>query len=259
MAISPDQLKSSTPASPKPSTDFADSEATTPPDSSPDQPAPSLPSPSTTSTPTRGGSAIQYEHRIFVTGNTRSGKSTLIRSLFLSAAAPRCVVDPADSNLTAIPGAVTFSDPRRVPKDAATIRFVPRDPADRDAYDQLYRWLFHNFPRTVWLDEPDQAAPASGWPRWVNTYQVQGAKRMLGHMVCATRPRNVMKSLIALAHHVFVFELPNPDDVKYLADLIGLPAAVLQRELQALPRFGFLWWNGVDRVLTVCPPIRPAA
>lgn len=192
-----------------------------------------------------------------MTGATRTGKSTLARALFLSAAAPRLVIDPADSSLTAIDGAVTFRDPRRPPKDAATARFVPVDPADRDAYDAVYRWAFANFPRYVWLDEPDQAAPAAGWPRWVNTYVVQGAKRQLGHLACATRPRWVMGSLIANAAHVIVFPLPNPADRRHVADLIGVPVAVLEAELHRLPEHGFVWWNGIDRQLTSCPPLSP--
>jgi hypothetical protein len=193
---------------------------------------------------------------VFLTGATRTGKSTLAKALFLSAAAPRLVIDPADSSLTSIDGAVTFSDPRRPPKDAATARFVPADPADRDAYDAVYRWAFANFPRYVWLDEPDQAAPANGWPRHVNTYVVQGAKRMLGHLACATRPRNVMVSLIANAQHVIAFDLPHPSDRRHLAELAGIPPAVLEAEMAALPQYGFLWWNGLERTLTSCPPLK---
>lgn len=187
---------------------------------------------------------------------TRSGKSTLARALFLSAAAPRLVIDPADSTLTAIDGAVTFSDPARPPKDAATARFVPRDPADRDAYDAVYRWAFANFPRYVWLDEPEWAAPASGWARWANTFVVQGAKRGLGHLACATRPRHVMRSLLSNAAHVMIFTLPNPDDRRHLADLVGLPRELLEAELSTLDDHGFLWWDVVARRLTVCPPLR---
>lgn len=193
---------------------------------------------------------------MFLTGATRSGKSTLARALFLSAAAPRLVIDPADSSLTAsvVDAGGTFCDPRR-PPNLATIRFVPRDPADRDAYDAVYRWAFANFPRYVWLDEPEQAAPAQGWSRAANTFVVQGAKRMLGHLACATRPRDVMRSLIANAQHVAIFALPNPDDRRHLADLVGLPRAVLDAELARLPEHGFLWWNGIARTMTACPPL----
>jgi hypothetical protein len=178
----------------------------------------------------------------------------LARTVFLSAEAPRLIVDPQDSELTAVAGAVTFSDPKRPPRDAATARFVPRDPADRHAYDLVYRWAFEHYPRYVWLDEAGQAAPATGFPRWLNTYVVQGRKRSLGHVACHARPREVNRNLIAQANHVFVFDLPNPDDRRHLADLMGLPVADLEEDLAALPEFGFLWWDG-DTLLS-CPPLR---
>ncbi|MGH9042679.1 MAG: hypothetical protein ACRDZ3_20885 [Acidimicrobiia bacterium] len=159
-----------------------------------------------------------------------------------------------DSDKTEVPGAVTFRDPARVPKDVATARFVPRDPDDEAAYDAVYRWAFTHYPRFVWLDEAGQAAPAQGGPRWLNTYQVQGRKRSLGHVACHTRPREVNRNLIAQANHVFIFDLPNPDDRRHIANLVGLPVAELEADLFALPDHGFLWWDG--DVLLSCPPLK---
>lgn len=189
-----------------------------------------------------------------MTGKTRSGKSLLARTVFLSAAAPRLIIDPADSDLTDVPGAVTFRDAKRPPADAATARFVPRDPADRNEYDLVYRWAFERYPRFVWLDEAGQAAPAQGGSRWLNTYLVQGAKRSLGHIACHGRPREINRNLIGSASHVLIFELPNPDDRRHLADLVGLPVAELEADLFALPPHGFLWWD--SETLWSCPPLR---
>ena len=206
---------------------------------------------------------IRYEHRLFLTGATRTGKSTLARGLFLEAAAPRMVIDPHDTALTVIKGAVTFSDPARATNDrgerwttAATARFVPDDPGDLDAYDQLYRWAFAHYPRYVWLDEAAEAMPANNCPRGAHRYVAQGAKRALGHLACHSRPREVARSLIAQAQHLFIFDLPNPDDHAHLAAAAGIPPATLSGHLAALPRFGFLWWNQLERELTICPPLR---
>ncbi len=192
-----------------------------------------------------------------MTGTTGTGKSTLTKKLFLSTAAPRLVVDPADSSLTASvasPGG-TFSDPLRVP-DVATARFVPRDPDDSDAYDALFRWAFARFPRYVWIDEAGQVAPASGYPKAVNTYVVQGRKRQLGLVACHTRPREVMKNFIAQAAHVFAFALPNPDDRRYLADIVGLPISNFNAAMEQLGQRDFLWWNQHTRTLTICPALK---
>lgn len=222
----------------------------TPAPSSPTRPGPGgLTRPPTSSSP----SGIGYAHRVFITGKSGTGKSLLAQALFLSAAAPRLVIDPADSDVTDVAGAVTFRDPARPPVDAATARFVPRDPADRDAYDAVYRWAFERFPRYLWLDEAGIAAPAQGCSRWINTVVVQGRKRSLGHLACHARPREVNRNLIAQANHVFVFDLPNPDDRRHLADLMGLAVADLETDLFALPDHGFLWWDGTT--LTSCPPL----
>lgn len=187
----------------------------------------------------------------------------MARRLFLSTPAPRLVVDPNDSSLTAIAGAVTFSDASRPTNErgeawrtAATARFVPDDPADRAAYNELYRWVWAHFPRYLWLDEAADAAPANGCPALVRRVIQQGAKRSLGHLACHTRPRELARNLIAQAQHVFVFELPNPDDRDHIARIAGIPREVIEAELGRLEPHGFLWWQQAERRLTVCRPLR---
>ena len=184
---------------------------------------------------------------MFLTGKTRSGKSHAAKRLFLSARAPRLVVDPADSSLTEVPGAVTFSDPLRATnpagenwRTAATARFVPRDPYDLDVYDAVYRWCFEHFPRYVWLDEAGIAAPAKGVPVGIGQVQNQGAKRQIGHIACHTRPREVFKGLLAQADHLLVFQLPNVADRQYVADCAGVDRQAFEAMHAALPPHGFI-------------------
>ncbi len=260
MTSSKSRPKKSTSKSRTSSTNSDDLEATTSESSShPRKPA------RTTSTPKRARSSLaevtsslRFEDRLFVVGATRTGKSTLTKRLFQSTSAPRLVVDPNDSSLTASvasPGG-TFSDPLRVP-DVATARFVPRDPDDRDAYDALFAWAFRQYPNYyVWVDEAGQVAPASGYPKALNRYVVQGAKRSLGFVSCHTRPREVMRNCIAQAAHVFCFDLPNPDDRKHIADIVGLSADELNGALNQLEHRGFLWFDAGARKLTICPPLK---
>lgn len=208
-------------------------------------------------------SAIRYEDRVFLTGRTGCGKSTLARALFLSVAAPRLVIDPLDSSMTTFPGEVTFSDPTRATnpqgenwREAATARFVPHDHADLDAYDAMYRWAFARFPRYVWLDEAADAMPAHQTRQvWARKYLIHGRKRSLGHMACHTRPVEVNRNLIAQAAHLFIFDTPHPADRRALADNMGFPLAQLEQHLVDLDEYGFLWWDQRAKTLRICPPL----
>lgn len=168
------------------------------------------------------------------------------------------MISPSDDEITDVPGAVTVRTLRQLEEhaDAETLRFVPIDPDDLDEYDAVYRWAFRHFPRYVWLDEAGQAAPAQGWPRRLGVYVVQGRKRELGHVACHTRPVEVAKNLIAQAAHVIAFDLPVPEDRRYVAAAAGVPPALFDAEMMALPEYGFVWWDRRAKQLTVCPPIR---
>lgn len=200
-------------------------------------------------------------------GATGSGKSRLARELFLSAAPPRLVIDPRDSDLTDVPGAVTFRDPRQLDSlaDEETLRFVPSDPSDKRAFDRLYRWAFDHYPRWVWCDEPDDAMPSQGYPKHANVYVVQGRKRALGHLCCSTAPVFLMRSLYRNLQHLVLFDLPIADDRAYVAKNAGIPladfeaataeAAALTKVTPDGPKGGFVWWEQLTRTLTILPPL----
>lgn len=212
----------------------------------------------------RSRSAIRYADRVLMVGTTGCGKSTVARRMFLSVAAPRLVIDPADSLLTELPGAVTFSDARRRLNErgedwraAATARFVPTDPEDVDAYDAVYRWCFDRFPRYVWCDEAADALPVKRAPSSGRRYLTQGRKRQLGHLACSTRPRDIDRNLFAQAQHILIWRCANVEDFDHVAKQAGTPPAVLAQLLGELPEHGFVWFDQRAMTLTACPPMRP--
>lgn len=214
---------------------------------------------------------IRYEDRIFVCGTTSSGKSQLARRLYLASAAPRLVIDPANSALTNTPGAVTFHDPTTgvTPSgdswhDAATARFVPADPYDLSAYSALYDYLFARAqagrPCWVWCDEARYVFPSDGGRNRGGLRAIaQGRKFGLGHLACHTRPRWVRTDLVSEAAHVFLFDLPAAADRAYVADNIGITASELDAAHAQLDPHGYLWWRQRTRELLICEPLPRSA
>jgi len=193
---------------------------------------------------------------VLAVGSTGSGKSHLVRALLLGRPGRRLVIDPSDSTLTEIPGAVTFSDPHRATnhrgeswRQAATARFVPTDPADLDTYDAVYAWALDHAPITVWLDEGRIAMPANGTRPHALRYVMQGRKHLAGHLVATTRPIGVNVEIRSESQHLFVFRLTEHDDQVAVAKRLGLKPKDLRDALRPLDEHGFLHWCARDPYL----------
>lgn len=213
--------------------------------------------------------SIRYEHRVFLTGQTLSGKSTLAKELHLSAKPPTVVLDPTASEICASVGAALITDPYTWPdSEAGRWRFVPKDPFDLDAYEALYAQIWRRLTAStddarkwanchVWADEAGDCLPVNGAPKAARQFVYRGAKVMGGHLACHTRPREVYRHLLTDAAHIGVFDTPDPADRQYLAENAGVPAALLSSLLDALPEKGFLWINRIARPrrITPCPAL----
>lgn len=199
---------------------------------------------------------IAYQDRILIVGRTFCGKSKLAREIAKKVHRPLMIVDPQGSETTRIPGAVLFRDPRRPPADAAIRRFVPTDPADLDAYDAVYRWVLQrSFPHWVWCDEAGDVFPVRRTPPNVRRLLTHGRKRQIGHLATHTRPREIDPNLIAQAAHLVVFQLPNPNDRRHVADVAGIAPAALDAHLDQLDEHGFVWFDVARQDLRVFPPL----
>lgn len=217
---------------------------------------------------------IRRSDRLLLVGHTGCGKSTVARMIAQGYDGPLLIIDPADSTITDLPGARQVRGPAarglrdqdvhdqvvaalEAAAEARVIRWVPGEADRLSEYDAVYRWAFgRRYPGLVWLDEAGIAAPANGCPRAVTTYLVQGRKRRLAHLACHTRPREISRNLIAQAQHVLVWNLPNPDDVKAVADQAGIPAAELAERLRQLPEHGYVYFDQRTHQLVDIEPVR---
>lgn len=200
--------------------------------------------------------------RIFLCGTTGEGKSLLSRSLFQAAPAPKVVVDPVGSSMTAEIGPmVTFRDPTRLP-DAAVTRFVPYDPQDLDAYEVLHQRLWARLKRAVaagdsrwwslwmWWDEAGMVMPVHKAPPSAVSMVVTGRKWNIGGAACHTRPREVHRQVPAQSQHAVIFGLGLDEDRAYVAGQCSISKAELDQVLDELPSGpGCVWWELCSRTL----------
>lgn len=206
---------------------------------------------------------VEFSDRVTMLGLSGRGKSTLMRSLYRQMAPPRLSIDPVGSLLTAVPGAVTFSDPTRIPP-GPDARFVPRDPLDLDAYGALYATARDRVIAAIrsgdpyyshlwtWCDEAGMVMPATRTPPDAAAVVIGGRKLAMGHGAAHVRAREMHRSLIAQAQHIALFPLPLEDDRRYVAGNLQIQLADLEAAMNQIPddTFGCTWWDGRHRTLT---------
>jgi hypothetical protein len=202
-------------------------------------------------------SAIRFSDRVFLVGETGTGKSHLLRALLLSTSGRRLVLDPGDSDvLDHLPGGVTFHDPKRWPDVGALARFVPPDPLDLDAYDELYRRAFALGRTLVACDEMGLVMPSQAQvPRNAMTYVIAGRKRECGHLGCHTRPVDVSPKATSVVQHVFAFRLPLPEDRRRIGAIAGVEPRTIDQLQPELGEHGFMWVDRRAARVTLCPPL----
>lgn len=194
-----------------------------------------------------------------MTGASDTGKSVIARTIFENVGGRKGIIDPTDSELTDVPGAVVFRDPLKVDLTLELWRFVPVDPEDRDAYNALYGRINHlPGPFYLWDDECRFSCPSSGGARGPRTYLATKRKREMGWVGANTRPVGVYREAKGQAKHLLSTMLFGDDDRADLAGFMSVPVSLLDQAYAELATMGlgaFLWWHVRTRELVLCPPI----
>jgi hypothetical protein len=202
---------------------------------------------------------ILASDRVLLVSSTRSGKSTLASYLFSLFGCQRCLIDPKGEWI--VPGAVVTRRPDDLAAaldSAPLVQFVPST-LERQELEDAYEAVFVGRSDLVlWSDELG-AVCLDGWaPRYLRVFNTQGAGLGLGHLQCAQRPRRIPREAVTEAQHFFIFESGLAfDDLSDLAREMNLSVDELRSELEALPEYGYLWWQRRERSISAADPLPP--
>jgi len=190
---------------------------------------------------------------IVAVGKKRSGKSVMVLSLFRTYPWDRVVIDvagddgPHGAGAIEIRGAVqdipsAWSRAWNLDGKAALVRYVP-DPgsptylADMDAMVAL---ALRRGQQTghcgLLIHEGGEVAPSNRTPPNMRRALMQSRHQGLSMFIAMPRALSVDPLIIGQADVVYVFDLPNPDDRKRVANSIGMDPLDFElawRELEA--------------------------
>lgn len=209
-------------------------------------------------------------HFITIVGRKGSGKSLLARMFWLSYPYDRLVIDPTgdvdpgdpETQLLTSPLPARWPAPQ-LDEDAkpkrTSLRFVPDMGApthidDMDRAVGLAHW--HPARRALlWIDEVGTLTRPSFTPPHFSRALHQGRHQRLTLLSCGPRPVNIDPLVLAQADYVAVFDLPNPNDRRRVADSCGIDPREFDAWHGQLAEHGFLWFDQRAHELVLCDPI----
>lgn len=187
-------------------------------------------------------------------GRKGTGKSVMAANIFASWPQPRdrAVLDvtgdvaadwhPEGWIDLAPPIPTRWPEHRRDGDRRMTLRLAPDHRSqmalfDADAFVGLA--YFHH-GCLLWVDEAGWLAPSNRVPYTTRAALHMGRHHDLSSIWCAPRPKTMDPLVLAQADLVYVFDLPNPDDCKWVANIIGYDPASFTAAVRALRQHEYL-------------------
>ncbi|MCU1449327.1 MAG: hypothetical protein JWP02_1497 [Acidimicrobiales bacterium] len=210
---------------------------------------------------------------VALVGRKGSGKSEIAERLFLSYPYDRLVVDPHKDTLPsgehALPRELKVQElttplpPRLLSLDEGptTWRFLP-DAGSETYYDDLDRAAGLAFnhsrkgaPMCAWLDEMEDVTRVNRTGPFMRRALREGRHRRLTLLMPGIRPMGIDPLVVGQADWVFMFDTPQPQDRRRVAEGIGWDPKELDGLVHGLPKFGYLRYERAAHELVEFPPL----
>jgi hypothetical protein len=226
-------------------------------------PTPAQSSPQTTSKP--GG--LAYHHRVFVAGQSDSGKSVLINHLATRFRCQRLLYDTKDE--WTIPGVTPVYRVEHIDWKQPVIHLIDES-GNLDDTDRLFRICWtrkvgrsenRSYGLVVIVHElGDLCGDSPGrTPRWLSNYIRKGDAHGLGLIAGAQRPYNIPKVARTEAKHVFSMARGcDPADIPVMAGLHRMTVPEYERALEQaheLGEYAYIQGNRATRTNVIRPPL----
>ena len=201
----------------------------------------------------RHGELVIGDGRIITClGKKRSGKSKVGRLIFDSYPGDRLVIDVNGTDgpvngAVELRGSVDELETRwpehlREDREPMLIRYVPDagSPTCLEDMDHVLGLAWRKQDVCVLVHEMGLLAPAGRTPPNCRRVLQSNRHRRVTLIACAPRPITMDPLVLQQSDVAYVFDLPNPDDRKRVADNIGWPPRDFDLQVQALKRHEFL-------------------
>lgn len=206
---------------------------------------------------------LRYNDRAIILGQTRSGKSELLNSLWSGFRSQRVLLDTKDEwHVANVPPSTSVDE---IDWRSPVIHFASES-HDVSEFDALFYAAYRQRgPMTIAVHEladlcdyqPNRTPPG------LQAYLSKGAAHGLGLLSASQRPRQIPTRARSEVEHVFVMaRQPDPRDRAEVAELLGMEPEALTREIgeihERLGEHAFLYRNRRTGERTAWEPLSPA-
>lgn len=200
-------------------------------------------------------SAVAYNERVLVLGDTGSGKSELINHLFSQMRCQKVLVDTKDE--WSIAGVEPARSARAIDWRLPVIHFQPADDGPGE-FDAFFTAALRRRHLSVCVHELSDVCDynANRTPRGVRAYISKGRAHGLGLIAGSQRPVEIPKRARTDLQHAIAIGPPlDADDLRTVTPIFRLSMDELTDAMLELPPYGFLWYGRDARQLTICDPL----